>query len=69
MLNRLGVSNKAVHTSGKIEEVQRAITESRLGTELWKLFLIAAILVAIIEMLIARDTKNSAIVSPIYMAL
>ena len=35
------------------------IIESRLGAELWKQFLIAALLVAVIEMFVARDSKQS----------
>jgi len=42
----------------QVQEVQRIITESRLGTELWKQFLIASLLIAIIEMLVARDNKR-----------
>ncbi len=34
------------------------ITQSRFGTELWKLFLIIALIIAIIEMMIARSTKK-----------
>ncbi|MGB9665566.1 MAG: hypothetical protein ACPL25_11715, partial [Ignavibacteria bacterium] len=34
------------------------ISQERYGTELWKLFLILAILCLIIEMIIARASKN-----------
>jgi hypothetical protein len=38
--------------------VQRIITESRLGAELWKQFLIAAMIIALVEMFVARDNKR-----------
>ncbi len=59
MFQRLGVVNNTVHTVNQPQEVQRIVTESRLGAELWKQFLIAALIVAIVEMLVAQDTKRS----------
>ncbi len=34
------------------------VLQSRFGSELWKYFLFAALILAIIEMMVARDTKN-----------
>ena len=58
MLKRIGIANNSIHTVNQMQEVQRIITESRLGAELWKQFLIAALLIAIIEMFVARDNKR-----------
>jgi hypothetical protein len=59
MLMHLGIANNVVHMVHQPQEVQRIITESRLGAELWKQFLIAALLIAIVEMFVARDSKRS----------
>ncbi len=59
MLMHLGIANNVVHTVHQPQEVQRIIIESRLGTELWKQFLIAALLIAIVEMFVARESKRS----------
>jgi len=59
MVMRLGITNNVVHRVHQQQEIQHMITESRLGTELWKHFLIAALLIAIIEMFVARDSKRS----------
>jgi hypothetical protein len=59
MLTHLGIAGNAVHMIHQQQEVQRIITESRLGAELWKQFLIAALLIAVVEMFVARDSKRS----------
>jgi N-terminal double-transmembrane domain len=59
MLMHLGIASNVVHIVRQSQEVQRIITESRLGAELWKQFLIAALLIAVIEMIVARDSKRS----------
>ncbi len=58
MFNRIGIVDHSIHKVNQMQEVQRIITESRFGTELWKQFLIAALLIAIIEMFVARDNKH-----------
>jgi hypothetical protein len=58
MFRRIGIADNSIHIVNQVQEVQRIITESRLGTELWKQFLIASLLIAIIEMLVARDNKR-----------
>ena len=57
LFRRFGVSDKSIHSVSQVQEVQHIITESRLGAELWKQFLIAALVIAIIEMIAARDNK------------
>jgi hypothetical protein len=59
MLMQLGIANNVVHIVHQPQEVQRIITESRLGAELWKQFLLVALLIAVIEMFVARDSKRS----------
>jgi hypothetical protein len=59
MLMQLGIANNVVHIVHQPQEVQRIITESRLGAELWKQFLIAALIIAVVEMFVARDSKRS----------
>jgi hypothetical protein len=59
VLTNLGITDKVVHTVLQPQETQRIITESRLGTELWKQFLIAALIIAAIEMFTARNSKRS----------
>ena len=58
MFKRIGITNNSIHTVNQPQEVQRIITESRLGSELWKQFLIAALIIAIIEIFIAQDNKR-----------
>ena len=59
MLMHIGITDRVVHIIHQMQEVQRIITEARLGAELWKQFLIAALLIAIVEMFVARDNKRS----------
>jgi hypothetical protein len=59
LLKRLGISDHAVHIIHHPQDVQHIIRESRVGTELWKQFLAAALLLAIIEMFAARENKQS----------
>jgi hypothetical protein len=55
IMHQLGITDKMVYTVNQPLDMQHIITESRLGTELWKQFLIAALIVAIIEMFVARE--------------
>ncbi|MEK6565896.1 MAG: BatA domain-containing protein [Bacteroidota bacterium] len=54
----LGIGSSAVHTINNVFQVQQMVRESRYGIELWKHMLIAALLVAVVEMFVARDTKR-----------
>lgn len=58
MFKRVGIADNSIHIVNQPQDIQHIITESRLGAELWKQFLIAAIIIAIIEMFIARDNKS-----------
>jgi hypothetical protein len=59
MLMHLGIANNVIHMVHQPQEAQRIILESRLGVELWKQFLIAALMIAIVEMFVARNSKRS----------
>jgi hypothetical protein len=59
MFRRIGIMKNSIHTVSQPQEVQRIITESRLGAELWKQFLVAALIIALVEMVVGRDNKRS----------
>lgn len=53
-----GVNNQRLHSLQEIEKVQSKVLEARFGTEFWKFCIGFAILLALIEMLIARDSRK-----------
>jgi hypothetical protein len=55
---RLGVTSNAVAFLDRPHEVQEIILEARHGVELWKEFLIAALLLALLELFVARTSRN-----------
>lgn len=55
----LGVSEDAVRTIEGSDAVRTSVLETRHGIELWKHFLIAALLMAIAEMLLARTSRSA----------
>lgn len=65
-LDKAGIENymSKISFKGKLffmnkdEDLNDAILKSRFGSELWKHFLIAALLLAFVEMLVARNTKK-----------
>ncbi len=58
LLRRLGLTSNAVVFLDRPQEVQERILEARHGVELWKEFLIAALLLAMIELFVARASRN-----------
>ena len=58
LLERTGIASSAVSLIDQPQEAQRLILESRFGVELWKHLLIAALLVALAEMIVARISKQ-----------
>lgn len=56
--DRLGIDPANVKTLGPTDQVQTAVLESRFGVELWKHCLLLALLLALLEMLIARDSRK-----------
>jgi hypothetical protein len=61
---RLGISRGAVQESIRPENLDRTVLESRFGVELWKYLLIAALIVAIIELLVSRTSKRETLPVP-----
>ena len=54
----LGIPSGAITTINQRDKISSTVLQSRYGLELWIYFLIAALCVAIIEMLIAKESKN-----------
>ncbi|MBN1449345.1 MAG: BatA domain-containing protein [Bacteroidetes bacterium] len=57
--SRLGITN--ITELGTDVNVRQAVAEVRFGVELWKYMLLLALLCALLEMLVARDVKQSKI--------
>ena len=58
LLKRLGIEGSTVRTVDQATNLERNVLESRFGVELWKYFLMLALVVAIIELLVAKTTKR-----------
>ena len=58
LLKRIGIESSTVRTADQTTDLERNVLESRFGVELWKYFLMLALVVAIIESLVARTTKR-----------
>ncbi|MBI3585821.1 MAG: VWA domain-containing protein [Ignavibacteriales bacterium] len=58
IIKRLGIEPSNVTHIQQPQEMQRVVLQSRFGVELWKYFLIAALIVTLIEMLVARVSKR-----------
>ncbi|HQJ46721.1 MAG TPA: hypothetical protein PK195_08770, partial [Ignavibacteriaceae bacterium] len=53
------INFKGVYTSiDKDENISQKIMQARFGSELWRYFLLVAIILALVEMTIARNTKK-----------
>jgi hypothetical protein len=58
MTNRIGIKSDKIKQISQTVNIQRTVAESRFGIELWKHFLIGALLLALIETFVARETKK-----------
>ena len=56
-LSKINFKGKMFYMN-KNENISDAILKARFGSELWKLFLIIALLLAFVEMLVARNAKK-----------
>jgi hypothetical protein len=54
----LGIPESSVRSLTPGDQVETAVMESRFGVELWKHALLLALLMALLEMLIARDSRK-----------
>lgn len=57
---RFGVQSSFVRFLGHGEQLQSAVVQSRFGVELWKYLIGLALLLALLEMIVARDSKKEA---------
>ncbi len=57
---RFGVQSSFVRSLGHGEQLQSAVMQSRFGVELWKYLIGLALLLALLEMFVARDSKKEA---------
>ncbi len=64
LLQRLGIEKSSVRESNQAETIERTVLESRFGVELWKYLLILAHAVAVVELVVARSTKQSTVPVP-----
>lgn len=60
MLSRMNIHENAVHTIDQHKDMQRLITESRVGAELWKQVLMIALGIALTEMFVAHSSRRKA---------
>ena len=58
-MKRYGISAGKIHFSKPGESLQSEILQSRFGVELWQYCIGLALILAIIEMLIARDSRKA----------
>ncbi len=62
-LKKIDFKGKFINVSKDANPVQ-VVKQSRFGSELWKYFILAAIILAIIEMTIARNAKKDSLDNP-----
>lgn len=58
LLSTLGIDPSRIIDVSHDDRLSEIVLQSRYGVELWKLFLIAALVVALAEMAVARDSKK-----------
>jgi hypothetical protein len=58
--HRLGIPTSSIHTLESGENLKKTVLESRFGIELWKYCIGLALFLALLEMLIARDSRKAA---------
>ncbi len=58
VLKHLGISETSFVPLPPDSEIEKTISQSRFGVELWRYFLIVAVIIAFIEMFIAREPKQ-----------
>lgn len=58
IMRRLGIAQSSVTYIQQPQDMPRVVLQSRFGVELWRYFLIAALIVALLEMLVGRVNKR-----------
>ncbi len=56
--NQFGIESSAITSLNNLEDVQTSVVQSRFGVELWKHCLALALMLALLEMFIARDSRK-----------
>ena len=64
LLQQLGIEGSSVREANHAEDLGRTVLESRFGVEFWKYLLMLALIVGIIELLVARSTKRQTVPGP-----
>ena len=55
---RFGIDSKMIHSLNNKDKIQSMVLQTRFGIELWKYFIGIALLLILLEMLIARDSRK-----------
>jgi hypothetical protein len=58
MRKRIGIRGASVRSVDAPEKLKQGVLESRFGVELWKYFITLALIIAVIELLVARTWKR-----------
>ncbi|HTR80201.1 MAG TPA: CARDB domain-containing protein, partial [Bacteroidota bacterium] len=58
LAEKMGIGKNAVTFVSNPGSIQSVVLQSRFGIELWKYFLLAALVVAVAEMIVAREPKE-----------
>ncbi len=58
VLRQLGIAEESITQLYPESEITETILQSRFGIELWRYFLLAALIVALVEMFVAREPKT-----------
>ncbi len=61
MAEQYGLAGKSVTFIRNADILESSVLQTRYGVELWKYLLIAALIVAVIEMIVAREAKHDAV--------
>ncbi len=61
MSERYGMNRNAITIVDDPETIDTVVLQSRFGVELWKYFLVGALAIALIEMMVARESKPTAL--------
>jgi len=58
LLHRVGIRSSSVRSVDTPEKLKEGVLESRFGVELWKYFITLALIIAVIELLVAKTWKR-----------
>jgi hypothetical protein len=58
LIGRVGIQRSSLRTVESAEELKQGVLQSRFGVELWKYFVTLALMIAVLELLVARTWKR-----------